>query len=184
MLGRAPDPSARVRRSDHPFRVVEQQESASLAQRSPPQRVVFPPYLYKLPNGRSQDFNVNNFSATLAAGVGQTVVPVRFALPGQMKGYVQIFGIYVLSPTNNTAISFSLRVNDAPVQGWDDVRNPPGVANFIVQNFADLQVEVGAAVELSVVATNLNAFGPWTVGAKIAGWYHSEADEQYYFGEL
>jgi hypothetical protein len=179
-LGGRVDPSARVRVSDVPYRPVQQK---SAAEQTPLQRIVFPPYVYKLPGGRSQDFNRNNFAATLAAGVGSVVTPVSFAMPGTMKGYVQIMGVYVLSPTANTSVTFSLRINGSPVSGWDNIQNPPGVANFFVQNFADLQVEVAPGADISIVATNNNANGPWTVGAKVAGWYHTEADERYFYGE-
>ncbi len=181
MLGGRVHPSARIRQSDVPFEAARPGQSPN--EKLPFQRIVFPPYVYKLPGGRSQDFNRNTFTSTLAAGVGSVVTPVSFAMPGTMQGYVQIMGIYVLSPTANTSVSFALQVNGAPVSGWEDIENPPGVANFFVQNFADLQVFVPPGNVVSVVATNQNASGPWTVGAKIAGWYHTEADERYYYGD-
>lgn len=179
VLGSRVNPSARVRVSDVPYRRAAEQ---SPTERAPYQRVVFPPYLYKLPDGRSKDFNVNNYSTVIAAGPAITVIPVSFALPGTMQGYVQIFGIYVLAPTANTNLTYALQINNAPVSGWDNIANPPGVANLVVQNFSDLQVAVPPGSVVSVAITNNNAFGPWTVGAKIAGWYHTEADERYYFG--
>lgn len=179
VLGGRANPSARVRVSDVPYRASQE---PSATERAPYQRVVFPPYIYKLPNGRSQDFNRNNYATALAAGAGTVVEPVSFALPGTMIGYVQIMGIYVLSPTGNTDLTFTLRINGAPVSGWDNINTPPGVANLILQNFSDVQVPLGAGTVVSVTVTNNNAFGPWTVGAKVAGWYHTQADELRYFG--
>ena len=152
------------------------------ADAAPLTRNIFPPWVYKLP--MSKDYNQNLFSSILAAGAGSVVTPVSFTLPKTYVGWEQIFGIYVLTPTALTDITFSLQINDAPVEGWDNVRIPPGVANFVVQNFSDLQVKVPNGGRVSVVVTNNSAAGPWTVGAKIAGWYHPELEEQRIYGSL
>jgi len=154
----------------------------SPAERAPLSRMVFPPWVYKLP--MSQDFNANQFASTLGAGVGSVVVPTSFQLPGGMVGYVQIMGIYILSPTNNTDITFTLRINQGPVSGWDNIKFPPGVANFVVQNFGDLQVRAPNSALVDVLVTNNNASGPWTVGAKVSGWYHPEIEEKRIYGDL
>lgn len=151
-------------------------------QTAPLVRNVYPPYVYKLPT--SQDYNENFFTSVLAAVVGAVVVPVEFILPRTYVGYQQIFGIYVLSPTALTDITFTLRINGAPVGGWDNIKPPPGVANFIVQNFSELQVRVPSGGKVDVLVTNDAATGPWTVGAKIAGWYHSEIEEQRIYGSV
>lgn len=151
------------------------------AQESPLVRNIFPPWVYKLP--MSQDFNVNMFSAALAGAAGATVIPVTFTLPPTFIGYVQIFGIYVLNPTAAQDVTYSLRINGGPVQGWDNIQFPPGVANFAVQNFADLQVRIPDGATVDVIITNNNA-NAWTVGAKIAGWYHPLSEEQRIYGAL
>lgn len=150
--------------------------------KAPFTRLIFPPSLYKLP--RSRDFNRNVFSSVLAAVAGATVIPVSFALPQNFVGWCQIFGLYVLTPTALTNITFALRVNQGPVEGWDNQQPPPGVANFFVQNFSDVQVPLGPGVTVDVIVTNNSAAGPWTVGAKIQGWYHSRQEEQRIYGEL
>lgn len=144
-------------------------------------RNVYPPWVYKLP--MSVDFNVNNFSSSLLAAVGDTVVPVQFVMPPTFVGYVQIFGIYILSPTTAQDVTFSLRINGGPVQGWDNIQFPPGVANFVVQNFADLQVRIPDGAIVDVLVSNGSA-DAWTVGAKIAGWFHPENEEQRIYGAL
>lgn len=148
---------------------------------SPLVRNVYPPWVYKLP--MSADFNVNSFSAALAAAAGATVEITSFTLPRTFVGFVQIFGIFILSPTAVQDVTFTLRVNEAPVEGWDNIKFPPGVANFVVQNFADLQVRAPDGARISVLATNNNA-NAWTVGAKIAGWYHPYTEEQRIYGDL
>lgn len=145
-------------------------------------RNVYPPWVYKLP--MSDDFNENNFTTVLAAVAGTVVKPVAFQTAPTFIGYVQIFGIYVLSPLATTDITFALLINGAPVQGWDNVRLPPGAANFFVQNFSDLQVPIPNRGLVEVSVTNNAATGPWTVGAKVAGWTHPETEERRIYGSL
>lgn len=149
---------------------------------APFSRQVLPPWTTKLPS--SQDFNRNLFSSALGAVVGATVTPVSFQVPLTFVGYMSIFGVYVLTPTALTDITFALRINQGPVQGYDNIRVPPGVANFFVQNFSDLQVRIPSGALVDVLVTNNAATGPWTVGAKISGWYHSEIEEQRIYGSL
>lgn len=151
------------------------------AQDAPPVRNIFPPWVYKLP--ASQDFNSNRFDLALAAAAGATVIPVTFDMPPTFVGYLQIFGIYILSPTALQDITFTLRINNGPVQGWDNIKFPPGVANFVVQNFGDLQVPIPDSAHVDVLVTNNNA-NAFTVGAKIAGWYHPWNEEQRIYGSL
>lgn len=151
------------------------------AKDSPLVRNVYPPWVYKLPT--SVDFNRNIFNTALAAVAGTTVEILSLTLPETYVGWIQIFGIYILSPTGNQDITFTLRINGAPVQGWDNVQFPPGVANFVVQNFSDLQVRVPDGGRMSITATNNNA-NAWTVGGKVAGWFHSVTEEQRIYGSL
>lgn len=143
---------------------------------------IFPPWVYKLP--MSVDYNKNVFSSILPLGAGSTIVPVSFQIPPTFVGYQQIFGIYILTPTALTDITFSLRINGGPVEGWDNIAFPPGVANFVVQNFSGLQVNLPDGANVDVLVTNNNAQGPWTVGAKISGWYHPYTEEQRIYGSL
>jgi hypothetical protein len=149
---------------------------------APLTRNVYPPWVFKLP--MSQDFNANNFNLAMPAVAGSVVELVAFRVPATFVGWLQIFGIYILSPTNATDLTFTLQINEGPVQGWDNIKFPPGVANFVVQNFADLQVRVPTGARVRVVATNNAATGPWTIGAKIAGWYHPESEEARIYGSL
>lgn len=147
-------------------------------------RQIFPPWVYKLPT--SSDFNAQDFATILAAGAGAQVTAAgwTFRLPATNVGYVQIFGIYVLNQTAATSIAWSLRINESPVPGWSNIQNPPGTANIFVQNYSELQVRVPNGAKVDVLAINQNAGGPWTIGAKINGWYHPLIEERRLYGEL
>lgn len=148
---------------------------ANLAQHSDFVRVIYPWWVNKLPS--SQDFNAQDFAMAVPAGVGSTVVSgaLRFAMPQTMIGVIQIFGLYILSPVATTQLQFTLRINEAPVSGWDNVRFPPGAANFIVQNFSNLQVKVSPASVVDVLITNIDG-AAITAGGKIAGWYNPQSE--------
>lgn len=173
---RAPDIHARTQ--NIPFR----QDATAPARVAKLTRQIFPPWVYKLPG--AQDFNQNNYNTVLAAGAGSVVVPVAFQLPQDNVGWLQIFGVFVLTPTALTNILFTLRINQAPVSGWDNIQVLPIASNGIVQNFNDLQVRVPNNATVDVLVTNQSAAGPWTVGAKIAGWYQSRHEEQRLYGDI
>jgi hypothetical protein len=152
------------------------------AETAPLVRTIYPPWQRKLPS--SVDFNQNAFDSALAGVAGATIVPVEFTLPQTYVGYLTVFGIYILSPTALQDVTFTLRINGGPIQGFDNVKFPPGVANFVVQNFSDepiCWIPEGAKVDVLVTNNNANA---WTVGAKIAGYYHARTEEQRIFGSL
>lgn len=156
---------------------------ADVAAFAPMQRIVYPPRIEKLLV--SQDFNAQDFAMVLAAGAGSTITStnLRFEVPASMVGWLQIFSIYVLTPTAATSVQFTLRINEAPVSGWDNIQNSPGVANLYREDYSDLRVRLPMGSVVDVLVTNLNANGPWTLGGKLAGWYHSSADELRVYGD-
>ena len=147
-----------------------------VAQQSPLTRIVYPWWVNKLPS--SQDWNAQDFAMVLPAVVGAQITSpaLQFTLPQTMVGVIQIFGIYVQLPNVTTSVQWTLRINQAPVSGWDNIQVPPGAANFVVQNYGALQVKVPPGSMVDVLVTNLNGTGPWTVGGKLAGWYNSLSD--------
>jgi hypothetical protein len=144
-------------------------------------RNVYPPWVYKLPT--SQDFNAEAYNGALAAAAGATVTIAAFQVPRTYVAWIQIFSIYVLAPTANQLVTWTLRINGAPVGGWDNIFFPPGVANFGVRDFSDLQVPVPSGGLVEIIATNGNA-NAWTVGGKVSGWFHSESEERRIYGDL
>lgn len=148
---------------------------------SPLVRNVYPPWVYKLPT--SQDFNAEAYDVAIAAAIGATADVTSFQLPQTYVGWIQIFSIYVLSPTAAQSVTWTLRINGAPVGGWDNIFFPPGVANFGVRDFSDVQVKVPNGGLVTVTASNRSA-DAWTIGAKISGWFHSEVEEQRIYGDL
>jgi len=101
-----------------------------------------------------------------------------------MVGFIQGFSIYLLTPTALTSVQWTLRVNNSPVSGWENLQNSPGVANLYREDFSDLRVRIPASGVVDVLITNLNANGPWTVGGRIQGWYHPPEAESNRYGTI
>lgn len=144
-------------------------------------RMVFPPRIEKL--AVSVDFNINNYALILPAGAGNTVVLSGFQIPQGYIGWLQQTFLYTLAPTANTSASWMVRINGAPVPGFDNIQNPPGIANLLLMPTDDMRIRLTNGCVVDVVITNLNAFGPWTVGAGLSGWFHPEVAERRAFGE-
>lgn len=160
------------------------ERAADRAADNPGVKAIFPPWREKL--STSRDFNVEDFAMTLAAGVGSTVVSAgsRFQLPQSMVGWLQTFSLYVLSQTPLTSATWTVRIDGAPISGLSNVQNPPGTANLVLVTRDTLQIRIPNNATVDVLITNNNVNGPWTVGARLIGWYHPKADELREWGEI
>lgn len=188
-----PSPDSRLRFIDR-VRSPDQSEAArfgslgqppgraDIAERSPFQRIVYPPRVEKLLS--STDFTVQDFAMVLPAGAGSTITSaaLAFTLPASMVGWLQEFKVYVLSQTAATSAQWSVRINGGPVPGFDNKQNAPGVANLVLLEWNDMRIRIPNGATVDVIITNLNANGPWTVGGYLAGWYHPWVDEDRIFG--
>ena len=152
------------------------------AKDAPLVRLLYPPRILKL--AASADFNVNDYRVILPAGVGSFVEPptLAFQTPKDQVGWLQQFSIYTLTPTALTYAMWTVLINGAPVTGFDNVDNPPGIANLVevFTNNMNVRIPMGAKVSLRI--TNLDASGPYTVGGKLAGWYHPKVAEDRAWG--
>ncbi len=157
---------------------------ADVAARSSLTRVIDPPYREKLPS--SQDFNVQDYNMNLLAGIGQQITSdaLRFQIPQGTVGWLQEVTFYTLTPTALTSVSFAIRINQGPVAGFSDIQNTPGVANFARDDKGDLRIRIPDGAVVDIIITNRNANGPWTLGGKLAGWFHPFSDEVRIYGEI
>jgi hypothetical protein len=145
---------------------------------APATRVIFPPWVYKLP--QSVDFNFNDF--VVALGPNATVQPasLRFQLPTSQVGWIQALRWFMQASTTATDVTFILRINGAPVPGYTQA-NPPMAAAGILLSESEIQVPIPDSGVVSVSIRNNNA-NPQVVGAQIKGWYHPGSAEDYYWG--
>lgn len=146
-------------------------------------RLVFPPRIEKLPESR--DFNVQDYTLILPAGVGSQVQGPSFTLPASQVGWLQNSGLYLLTPTALTSVTLIIRINDGPIPGFDNLQNAPGIANLVLFPVEDdMRVRVPTHARVDCIIRNNNANGPWTVGAFLGGWYHPESAELRQWGPV
>ncbi len=140
-------------------------------------RMIFPPRIEKL--AQSQDFSVTDYAMILPAGVGSTITSaaLRFQVPQGQIGWLQEWDLYALTPTAGLSAQWTIRINGAPVPGFDTKQNPPGTAFFYLIGDDEMRIRLPNNCVLDLLITNLNANGPWTVGGDLAGWYHPESAE-------
>lgn len=145
-------------------------------------RLVYPPRIEKLPV--SQDFNVQDWNITLPAVVGATATSpaLVFQVPESQVGWLQELSVYCQGMTATTLFRATVRINEGPVPGFDDLQNSPGVANLYRDDKSDLRVRLPMRCRVDMVFTNLAAVAA-TIGGRLAGWYHPQADEIRVFGE-
>jgi hypothetical protein len=149
-----------------------------------PRAAQVPPFWqFKPPEGIDFFFRT---AGTLAAGAGSTLILAptpRFRILPDYSGVIAGVSIFVDTPLTTLDITFTLRWNGGPVQGWDQLEAFPVAANAIIIPFpGNLQVPGGTDVD--VLVTNNSAAGPWTVGATVTGWQWARINEDIAFGRL
>lgn len=140
-------------------------------------RVQFPPRMEKIAG--SVDFRQQNFALALPA-LGVIAGPF-FQIPRDQVGWLQSNLIYILAPVAASDFSMAIFINGGPVPGFDDIRIPPGIANFVVLGDDDMRIRLPNACLVTTLFTNRRAAAE-TVGGLIQGWYHPEASEQRVWG--
>lgn len=149
---------------------------------SPFVRLLYPPRVEKLP--ASLDFHAQDFAMAVPAVVGGTVTSaaLAFRLPLDHVGWLQQFALYILSPLATTSLRWTVRINQGPVSGFDNIENPPGAANALVIFTNEMRVRVPNNALVDVLITNQDG-AAITAGGVLAGWYHPRVDESRMYGE-
>ena len=149
---------------------------------APPIRLLFPPRVEKL--AASRDFNVNTFQLALAAVAGATVTSplLGFQVPKDQVGWLQNMSIYVLAPTALTVVQYTVRINGAPIDGFANLQNSPGILTEYREFINEMRVRLPMGCFVDMLITNLTAAGPWVVGGNLSGWYHPLVAEQRAWG--
>jgi hypothetical protein len=129
------------------------------------------------------DFLEVNKSTVLAAGAGSAVELLSFTLPPETFGVIKVVSIFADATTTDTDVDWTLRFNSGPVPGWNNLTTfPRAAANLSIDYSGTILVTPGT--NISVTAQNGNAFGPWTIGVLVAGWYLSQSELQRVYGDL
>jgi len=148
-----------------------------------PQSAQIPPF-YQIRPPTGVDFFFKRMGV-LAAGAGSTLILVPSNRPLKIlpdyKANIAGVTIMVDAPLATLDITFTLRWNGGPVEGWDKLEPFPTAANALIIPFPGTLQTPGNTL-IDVLVTNNSAAGPWTVGASVAGWQWPRIDEDIAFG--
>lgn len=130
------------------------------------------------------DFLAIEKAEMLAAAAG-TIIELPgtvFTLPaGDFIAVIKAVTIFIDAPALTTDVNWQVQINDGPVAGWDRLSTFPRVATNLSIDFGGT-IFVPQGARIRMVAINLAATGPWTVGGQLTGWYLSKADIDRVFG--
>lgn len=137
----------------------------------PMSMVAFPPEIY--PTKDAQSFNVVG-TATLGPGpVPLTVVAGPLVLPTNMVAVVREITLVVNALLTTSLITFSLRFNQGPVPGFDNLFIAPRAAASVASSYPPDSVlqRVGDGTTIDIAAVVADA-GTYQMTATFRGWWY------------
>lgn len=129
--------------------------------------VIFPWWLYEMPQSTDWELNSGVFSAALNA----TTAAPNFSLTlkqGEV-GVLSLLSFLVQNPTTTMDLTFIMKINDAPVVGWSSIKPFPLNATAWVKDYNGLVVRMkqGDKLTASVVEASGTAYN---VAIEARGW--------------
>lgn len=141
---------------------------------------VWHPWVMPFPG--STDFRVNTVEASPGAGV---ISPANWSLtlPSTSKGVIKLFTWALANVTVATVVSWILKINNQPVQGWQNITVFPGnVPRVTLAEDPTIPVPFGGTISVDFVNTDGAAYNQ--VGAGFAGHYWDQTAEDAWIGQL
>jgi hypothetical protein len=148
--------------------------------------------VWEFPPAQAFQFYLNQTSSQQSKVATQlpAVAGATLLLPGLiyqpppfMKSVLRLVSIFCDAPTQQTNISYIVRVNGAPQSGFTFSFFPRLAANESV-DFSVLLRDIPINSVIDMIIMNNAATGPWTVGGALSGWSYSEADAIRLYGSL
>lgn len=140
---------------------------------------VWHPWQFPFPG--STDYRVNDVLASGGAGI--TKGPTwSFQLPSTCRGIIREVFWAVANLTTASVISWTLRINQQPIPGWQNLTVFPGIVPRVtVSDDSMIPVPFGATVD--IIFTNTDGAVYPQVGAGFSGHYWDQAAEDAWIGD-
>lgn len=130
------------------------------------QPIVFPYWLYEMP--QSEDWSINSTNFAVAAN-STTTVASTYTVGEAKVGVIKSLILTVQNPLATLNLRVRLLVNSAPVQGWSDIYFPAVSATGIILPVNDLVIRLAAKDQVS--AQYIEAGGTaYTCSFDAKGW--------------
>jgi len=140
-----------------------------------------PPEVEPIPTAK--DFFRILRTAALAAVAGTQIIntALRFQTTAGIVAAVKFVSLFADNPTALINVRWALLLNGAPAPGFDALTFSPRVAANFERTFP-CTIRVPPSTTVQVVITNVDAAGPWTVGASFGGWFWNGQEGKRYTG--
>jgi hypothetical protein len=149
----------------------------------PPLPIVgaFPPLWQIKPPGGTDLYGTAR--ATLPAAGAITLIPApAFVIKVGWEGVLSALWLSIISPTLGMQVTFSLLVNQAPIEGWAGF-TPLGIAGVSITMPIEGPLQLVQNDVLTVVATDVGGTGPFNVQVDLFGWQYPQNLRRQIFGD-
>lgn len=115
-----------------------------------------------------------NIAIALSPAVGDTAGQVR--LPQGNVGRISSVIISITDMLPTTVVTFTLRINSAPVPGYANIAMTPRTAPYVSNTFSApaCRILIPQGGQISAVFTNTDG-GSYVVGMVVGGWFWPDA---------
>lgn len=127
---------------------------------------VYLPEIYPIP--AATEFNILAQKATTIVEAGVDI-GLTVDVPPNNVAIIRGVNLYISDMTTATNVSWTVTLNGAPAQGFNNLSIFPRNSPFVSNSF-DAFVRVGQGIKIRVVYTNTDG-GSYTVGAALSGWW-------------
>lgn len=137
----------------------------------PMSMVVFPPEIY--PPKEAQSFNVVGTAALGPGPTALTLIAGPLVLPTNMVGVVREITLVVNNLLTTSLVTFSLRFNQGPVPGFDNLFIAPRAAASVSVSYPPESVlqRVGDGTTIDIAAVVADG-GTYQMTATFRGWWY------------
>lgn len=116
----------------------------------------------------------------VGTNVANAVLPIEIPgtlteIPSDSMGVIRGFTLYISDMLTTTNVTWSLMINGASPQGYNQVTMFPRGAPFVSNAIGEL-VRFNGPARISVVFNNIDG-GTYVVGASYSGWYWPTASD-------
>lgn len=122
-----------------------------------------------LPIPSAKEFNPLGQKATVGAENNTVITGTVLDIPDSTFGVIRGVSLYITNMLTTTNVVWSLIVENATPQGFNQLTIFPRAAPFVSNGF-DSMIRFNGPARIQVIFSNLDG-GAYTVGASFSGWF-------------
>lgn len=158
-----------------PVQLPPHVESERAAQGQALRAVYLPlPEIFMIPDGRG--FNPQGSIATAAIQSNVNITGAVQIIPDNNLAVVSTVTLQITNMVATTNVTWTVLINNTPVQGYNGLSIFPRVAPFVGNTF-DIPIRVRGPATIQVIFSNIDG-GAYTVGAALSGWMWPVTSDQ------